>query len=856
MRDFAPRFRRAWLLAGLAFSCYPLGAGFEVAASVAGRAPGPDWSDAVTLAFYPLFFAGLTSLSSAPRTRYESARLGLDVGMIVLTGASFLWHGVIAPILTTPGTSDLETLVRIAQPVGNLGLLFASSSALLHRPNPSSRRPLGLLAISGLLLFVSDLLFGPAPLRQGGVEANPWPEVAASGAPLLWLLAAQWQRFQGSEPAPAQRRHEPHYAGVGMLPSLALAAGFAMLVHVAAPHWSLELGVEIATLFLITAVVIVRQVLAVRETEHLLAERAVREARFRSMVQHSSDVIAIVDRRGTLRFVSPSVSRVFRWQPDALVGTNLFALLHPDDVASARAFLRTMAQQPGETDAFTCRLRDGDGAWRHVESACTSLIEDPTVEGLVLNTRDVSDRARLEAELTRRAFNDPLTGLANRSRFHAMTEQALRRNTRTGVTALLYLDLDNFKTVNDTLGHQHGDHLLVEVAARLLNATRGCDTVSRLGGDEFAVLLEDLRDRDDVTVVADRIAGAMARPFHLGPAEFLVGASIGIAFEHDGLSADDLLRDADVAMYVAKRQGKGRWAVFQPEMHRQLRDTVQLEADLRGAVERDEFLLLFQPVVNLVTRRVVGGEALLRWRHPTRGLLLPEAFIGVARDAGLLEPIGRSVLLRATDQLARWRREHPEMAGISVAVNIGGRHFQSQWFVQEVAAALAASRIPPERLVLEITEDDIMRDTTATLERLTALKALGLRVAIDDFGTGYSSLAYLQRFPVDILKIDKSFIDQMTFEDHGQALARMIVALGQTLGMRTVAEGVEQPAHLGMLRDMDCQYAQGYLFAPPLPPEAFARYALAGLNDDLFDPPSFAGVTAGPALRVVHGAAA
>jgi diguanylate cyclase (GGDEF)-like protein len=498
-------------------------------------------------------------------------------------------------------------------------------------------------------------------------------------------------------------------------------------------------------------------------------------------------------------------------------------------MAGARAFLRDIAETPGKAASLVCRLLDGDGKWRHVETMCTSLLNDPTVAGLVLNTRDVSDRTRLEAELTRRAYNDPLTGLANRSRFHHLVDEALRRpQRRSAHVAVIYLDLDNFKTINDSLGHLHGDQLLIEFAARLLNATRGCDTVSRLGGDEFAVLLEGMAREEDAIPVAERITTAMGMPFRLGSTDVVMGASIGIAHAHATMTAEVLLRDADVAMYVAKRDGKGRYTVFKPEMQHAVRNSQELESDLRAAIDREEFSLLYQPIVDLHDGRIVSAEALLRWDHPVRGRLLPQAFIHAAIESGLIVPIGRSVLQSACGQLSAWRRQYPELAHLSLSVNVAGRQFEDDSFPQQVAAVLEATDIPADRLVLEVTENEIMKDTHLTLTRLHALKALGVRIAIDDFGTGYSSLAYLQRFPVDVLKIDKSFVDQMTFSGHGQSLARMIIALGETLSIRTIAEGIQEAEQATTLRDMRCELGQGYYFSAPVSPDEFLRRVLAG----------------------------
>ncbi|GJG85458.1 hypothetical protein tb265_06390 [Gemmatimonadetes bacterium T265] len=455
-------------------------------------------------------------------------------------------------------------------------------------------------------------------------------------------------------------------------------------------------------------------------------------------------------------------------------------------------------------------------------------------------------RRRIEIALGRQALRDPLTGLANRALFRDRVEHALARLARHGApsaggagarVAVLFLDLDNFKTVNDSLGHHAGDGLLCAVAARLLNATRGCDTVARLGGDEFAVLLENARGAGDAHAVAERIAAALrvpvpvgAGPAGAGPAgtgaagtgaaEARVGASIGIAFAEPGVDTDVLLRNADAAMYRAKAEGKGRHAVFDPALVAAAAERLELERDLANAlVGGGEFALVYQPIVSLATGAVTGAEALLRWRHATRGVVSPADFIPLAEASGLIVELGRWVLEEACRAAAGWP-PGAEGAPVGVTVNVSGRQLLHPALPAHVAGALERSGLAPSRLTLEITESVLMHDTDGTLAVLRALKALGVRLAVDDFGTGYSSLRYLQQFPVDVLKIDKSFVDGVARGgpqgQHDAALARTIVALGEMLALRTVAEGVEHAEQSELLRTMGCDFGQGYLFARPL----------------------------------------
>lgn len=435
------------------------------------------------------------------------------------------------------------------------------------------------------------------------------------------------------------------------------------------------------------------------------------------------------------------------------------------------------------------------------------------------NVRLVEEIRRSEERLAYQAYHDPLTDLSNRIRFQERVTQALSRSEgRADTVAVLFLDLDDFKTVNDSLGHQEGDRLLVAAASRLLNATRGSDTVARLGGDEFAVLLENVRSESDMLTVAARISHALRAPFALEGKEVFVAASIGIARATAGVTTDELLRNADAAMYAAKTRGKGQYAIFEPSMHAAIVARLELEADLRRAVSHDEFRLLYQPIVELATGRLVGMEALLRWEHAERGVVLPHDFVPFAEEVGLIVPIGRWVLREACRQAAAWRREFPEHP-VSVTVNLSGRQLREVSLPHDVRTALAESGLPGTALVLEITESVLMQDTEAALLKLQALKALGVSLAIDDFGTGYSSLGYLQRFPIDILKIDRSFVEAIGLEGASPALARAIIALGDSLEMRTVAEGIEREEQVQALRAMRCELGQGYRFAAPLPAE-------------------------------------
>ncbi|HTQ78927.1 MAG TPA: EAL domain-containing protein [Thermoanaerobaculia bacterium] len=557
-------------------------------------------------------------------------------------------------------------------------------------------------------------------------------------------------------------------------------------------------------------------------THQKRAEAALRasEERFRSLVQNASDMIAILNESGEVRYASPSHLRVLGLKPEEHLGESVFGFLHPDDRERvAEVFVRLLAH-PGEVVTVECRVRHQNGTYRVLESTAANLLAQPAVQGVVLNSHDVTDRKRAEERLRYDALHDELTGLPNRAHFMRRLEEAMARTKSDPepLTAVLFLDLDRFKIVNDSLGHPVGDDLLVQIAALLAGTLRPSDTISRVGGDEFAILLEGGRDVQDAVQVALRILDRLSAPFHLRGHEVFISASLGIAVcTPDYERPEDLLRDADTAMYRAKASGKARHAVFNRGMHHSVVARLKLETDLRRALDRGELRVHYQPFVSLATDEVVGFEALVRWLHPQRGLLLPEDFLAVAEETGLLVAIGRLVLTEGCRWVQELQERHPGHPPLSLSVNLSHKQFFHPDLFAQVQEALSLSGLDPGRLGLEITEGVILRGAQVTARRLARLKGMGVQLYLDDFGKGYSSLNYLHRFPVDILKIDRSFIARIEEEKSNLAIVEAIVKLAHQLGMRVVAEGVETPSQLAQLRGFDCEYGQGTLFSDPLP---------------------------------------
>ncbi|MFZ0250990.1 MAG: EAL domain-containing protein [Acidimicrobiales bacterium] len=540
------------------------------------------------------------------------------------------------------------------------------------------------------------------------------------------------------------------------------------------------------------------------------------EDRFRSLIQNSSDVTMILGEGSEFRYVSPAIKDLLQYEPEELIGQLSTDFVHPEDLDTVRRLLGDEFQAGPETAALEFRMLRKDGTTRDVEAVVSNQTDRRSVAGYVANIRDITERKKFEALLAFRALHDPLTGLANRQLILDRAQQMLVRARRTGVpVAALFIDLDNFKDSNDSLGHGAGDKLLQMVAGRLLGILRSGDTVGRLGGDEFVILAEGVSFARGPEMIAERVHEVLKPAFHLPGVDGMsitVSASIGIAVG-DRPSAEDLLRDADIALYRAKGAGRDQSVLFERSMQSAAKERLTLKSDLETALDDDEFSLLYHPIFDLEGIEIQGVEALLRWEHPTRGPIPPDVFVPVLEERGLIIDVGRWVLNESCREAAAWcRKGH----GASISVNVSMRQLESDQLVVDVRDALAASGLDPAMLILEVTESTLMRDSVATVTRLNSLKELGVKVAIDDFGTGYSSLAYLRQFPVDVLKIDRSFVTDMSRSPDAAALIHTLIELGHTLGLVTLAEGIETHEQLEGLRAERCNQGQGFLFSGPV----------------------------------------
>ncbi|MBS0375878.1 MAG: EAL domain-containing protein [Proteobacteria bacterium] len=806
--------RTGWHCLALALALYGIATAIGVASWLRDTDPFPGIADVFNLAFYPFFFAGLVYKIRAAAVRVRWLNLSLDALVLVAGFGAFFWFLIIRQTAGGTQLDVVKTALSQTYIALNCVMVLALGVLLLAAAESrSGRRVALLLSVGFATMLLGDVAWSVAKITGHYLSGDL--QDALYVACYLPLALAARERLRAAE-VEAESHALQLFAQA--LPYASMFTAFAVLVMLT--HGDVRSPTTVMTIivFALALLTMLRQALVSRQDALIRERRAARlvEDRYASLIANASDVIMIVAEDGTLRFASPASERTLGLRPEALAGRNLLDAWAGEDRERLRAFLAEVAaSQAASVGPVELRLERGHERLV-VEVVGSNLSADPAVEGLALNLRDITERKGLEEKLRQLAFHDPLTLLANRSLFRDRVQHSLALAQRGGhQVAVMFIDLDNFKNVNDSLGHEAGDRLLQAVAQRLMKSTRAADTVARLGGDEFAILVEGFGRDGEVESLAGTLIDRLDQPFPIGAAQFNVSASIGVAFAASGVGTDALLSRADIAMYHAKSAGKNRFAVFQPPMQSQLHERMRLEADIGRALREQEFVVEYQPIVDLGSRSLLGVEALVRWQHPELGRLAPRRFIQIAEESGQIARIERWVLAKACRELRGWRETVAGGRELRLAVNISGRHLQHGDLVEDVAHALEISGFEPGNLVIELTESTIMHNTEANLARLLQLKALGVKLAIDDFGTGYSSLSYLHRFPIDILKIDQSFVSRLTNSDNGPELARAVITLGDTLGLDTVAEGIELEEEAASLLGLGCVAGQGYLFQPP-----------------------------------------
>jgi len=813
MRRSGPR-RFAWMCVAVGVALSAIGDGiYYVLEFIQGHFSDLSVGDAFWITSYCAMSIGLSSLVVSGRGRRRIDIDGLlDIGSFAVLAVIVVTElDVVRDIINDSSYSLLERATWTAYPVLDAALLGVAAQAFFSRR--MRNRSGALLSLGIALWLISDfasLLLDDKTVSTKWLDLG-WMIGAVSVALSAWPSAAITPA--DAEDLPVRRVTGARIA-ITLLP---------LLVPGVIEIWTFARGRDSNPLPLFAATLLLVALAFVRSTRLVKARNRQEEALERktwfysALAENSSDAVIVVGGDDTILNDAPNLAAMLGRPGTATTGLDVIGFLQMHDPEVARATLDRWRLTTGVVaDDEVCAITaDGSPRWFGVRAA--NLMDDPIVGGIVINLRDITDRKRAEQELTHNALHDSLTGLANRALFNDRLSRALERTARTGLdVAVVYLDLDGFKTINDSRGHEAGDQVLREVATRLTSVVRSIDTVSRHGGDEFAILIEESPNAaHEAQLVAERVQRSLKTALGFDDQAIVLSASIGISIGDASCTASSMMRDADLAMYNAKSTGKAKWVMCEPALRAEAIHRLELESDLRLALAKRQFRLLYQPVVELSSNAIVGFEALLRWDHPTLGLVLPESFVPIAESNGTIVEIGKWVLEEACRTGAEWRSSMPESA-LTMAVNISVCQIATPEIVAHVARALATWGFPAESLILEMTESVLVQDPETAARRLQELRALGVRLAIDDFGTGYSSLSYLRQFPIDILKIDKSFVQTITDLSPDPAIVRGLLDLAKTLGIATVAEGIEIDVQLDSLRGQQCDFGQGYLFAKPL----------------------------------------
>ncbi|MFD1936022.1 putative bifunctional diguanylate cyclase/phosphodiesterase [Nonomuraea mangrovi] len=806
----APQHRPAARWLGSASVVWLFGVALRPVA--AGSILAVNFSDLLVLVATVLFAGGCVLAAGRPMHARVVLRQVTDAYLCAAALFLISWVIALKPLYVEVGVSS-TFMITLLPALVSLLVTCAVGPVVV-----TARSPLWPLGLAGLAVLATATIgeLSGAVARLGGVDPPRWSLLLAPVAFLL-LAALPWS---GRSSRIIDAGGEESKAPTGQVAATLIAAVPLCLVVIAAGAMLLNLkGPPVTGVALVAAsvvvILVVRVFVLITTTARMRHLVALGDRQLRELAESTGDVVLLCDYEGVVREMGAGVEVTYGYRPEDLVGGSIFDYIHPEDVPGIQLALRQMGldEDPVAPGAclIACRVRAADGTWRPTESVATRHVHGE--ELLLVTTRDVSDEEALRNQVAHLTFHDGVTGLPNRSYFEERTREVLE-GRQAGRTAVIFLDLDGFTSVNDSVGHASGDYLLGQAARRLRGAVRPDDTLARWGGDEFAVLVETGPEAAQVAVdVAERLVRAVSQdPFRVADRDVALTASVGVAFAEDGVPAGDLIRNADVAMARAKELGGRRVEVFAAHMHADVVRRLELAADLHRALVEEQFAIEYQPVVDLATSRVTAVEALVRW---WRGSVFvpPEQFLGPAEDTGLIVPLSEWILREACREVAAWRASSWD---IGLSLNLSARQITAPRFVETISEALQESGLPASALTLEVIEEMLVEDAEETISRLSELRALGVRLAIDDFGTGYASLAFLRQLPVDMIKIDPSFVSGLGRDETLTLLTRTIVRLGHDLGLIVVAEGIERPEQLELLREMGCTRGQGYLVARPM----------------------------------------
>jgi diguanylate cyclase (GGDEF)-like protein/PAS domain S-box-containing protein len=818
----ARRTRLGWAVLGVATLIYGVGDGAWAWLDLGGGSTAsPSLADLAYVSYYPVVVIALVMFQRASSSQGATLRFAIDSMIVLVGGGIVVWHTLFRPVLESLDPNPLSAALALGYPIGDLVLLFGVAATALRHPPEIDARALTALVGGLALMFVGDVGYGQLNLT-GSFDLVRWPDVIYLSSTLLIALAGY---FQAHPAAMGQDRAKGLSRWLLGLPYVGLAAGYSVVIALALGNVTNELLEVLYAAVVLTAMVLIRQELVLRENSRLLMEqgRRVLEERYRALSANSSDAVVLVDRNGVVTEASPAVARNLGVDGSRLIGRPISQLVHADDEGRVKGFIADVAAGRPVTQPIDWRLWDVTGVWRQVETIAAHHRDDPSIGQIVLTTRDVRERKTLERQLSQVTLHDFLTDLPNRALFLDRVGQALTSAARSErrITILL-IGLDGFERVNQSLGHDVGDQVLQEVSARLRDSVHNADTCARVGGDEFGVLLDGDPSPEDGMAAADRILVALRSPIELDRHMVDLTASIGISTaEHGETRAGDVLRTADVARSAARNRGGDQVVIFEPAMHEAVRTWLELETELRRAIDQKEFVLEYQPIVDLRDGELVGAEALIGWDHPTRGRMAPSVFLPLAEQTGQIDEIGAWALGAACTEAARWASSSSGRVP-RVSVGVSAHQLADPRLAWTVQAAMAHASVAPSWVVLDLHESLLRPNNAGALGPLDTIHALGVQIGVDDFGTGYSSLAYLERMPITYVKIDRSFVAPLDDPRRGSGVVHAIVEMGRALNLTTVATGIDTATELRRLQELGCVLGQGRVFSPPLERDAMA----------------------------------